>query len=317
MEGLAADPVVALAINLRPGAPELQITGPEGRGVEVLYRSSFDHGSAWHVLSYVVLTQAPGILADPLPGDPARFYQLATDPTSPLNGLAWIPAGTFLMGSPTSEEGRDSDEGPQRKITLTSGFWAGRREVTRAEYLAVTGSDPSLVPGDANRPVEQVTWNEARLYCQKLTAIKRNANQIPVGFAFRLPTEAEWEYAARSGSTNRFSFGDDSGYVQLGGYAWYVDNSGGIAQPVGAKKPNGWGLFDTSGNVWEWCQDWYAGYPAANQTNPKGPIAGVERVARGGSFYYDAWLTRCAARISYPPNSRNQQVGLRVVLAPE
>jgi formylglycine-generating enzyme required for sulfatase activity len=178
------------------------------------------------------------------------------------------------------------------------------------------GSNPSAAAGDTNRPVERVSWDDAQSYCVKLTTLEVTAGRIPPTSRYRLPTEAEWECAARAGSTNRFSFGDDPNYVQLGGYAWFAANSDGITHPVAASKPNAWGLYDMAGNVWEWCQDWYSSYPGGTRTNPTGPASGTQRVVRGGSYYYDGWLSRSAARNAFGPSTRSPQIGFRVVLAP-
>ncbi|MCX6931033.1 MAG: formylglycine-generating enzyme family protein, partial [Verrucomicrobia bacterium] len=229
--------------------------------------------------------------------------------------FVWLPAGQFVMGSPTNEVDRQDNEGPQTHVTLTRGFFLGRYEVTQGEYLSVIGTNPSSFPGDTNRPVETVNWYDATNYCAQLTARERLAGRLPAGWAYRLPTEAEWEYASRAGSTNRFSYGDDPGYTQLANYAWYIANSGGTTHSVGGKLPNRWGLYDMSGNVWEWCSDWYGNYPGGSVTDPQGTGSGF----RGGGWNeFDGYARQCrsAFRYVYAPSFRGNDVGFRVVLAP-
>jgi formylglycine-generating enzyme required for sulfatase activity len=254
---------------------------------------------------------------------------------APTN-LVFIPPGTFRMGSPTNELDRNSlndpiGEGPQMAVTIGQGFWMGKYEVTQGEYLAVMGINPSLYNGDQsggespfnqnygtdlNRPVERVSWFDATNYCGKLTRREQTAGRIPVGSQFRLPTEAEWEYACRAGISTRFSYGDDLGYDNLAQYAWYVDDSGGTTHPVGQKLPNLWGLYDMSGNVWEWCQDRPAPYPGGIALDPQGPNTGTDRIMRGGSCVGPGAGMRSAQRIHNPPTVTLGNTGFRIVLAP-
>ena len=248
-----------------------------------------------------------------------RARQRPTNP-SPFqmdtNRWAWLRPGTFIMGSPPTEQDRAGDEGPQMAVTLTKGFWMSRHEVTQGEYQAVTGRYPSAFTGDLNRPVEQVNWIDATNYCARLTAQERAAGRLPAGWAYRLPTEAEWEYAARAGTTTRFSYGDDPGYSQLSNYAWYSSNSATSTQPVGGKQPNPWGLYDVSGNVWEWCLDWYRTYPGGSATDPVGPGSGSNRVLRGGGWWNNGQVCRSAHRRgNRTPDARGNGIGFRAVLA--
>ena len=183
-----------------------------------------------------------------------------------------IQPGSFMMGS---EKG-DSSEKPVHKVTLTKGFYIGVYEVTQEEWEKVMGSNPSHFKGRKN-PVERVSWEDAQEFARKLSE-KENV-------MYRLPTEAEWEYACRAGTTAEYYWGDDG----IGRYAWYIGNQDGTTHPVGQKKPNAWGLYDMSGNVWEWCGDWYSpAYPADKEAvDPKGAAGGSFRVFRGGS-----WLNR-------------------------
>jgi formylglycine-generating enzyme required for sulfatase activity len=230
--------------------------------------------------------------------------------------LIWIPAGTFTMGSPESEPDRSPQDGPLTIVTLTQGFWMSKHETTQGGYQALMGSNPSYFRDDALLPVDQVTWYEATDYCRKLTEQQRNAGRLPAGYSYRLPTEAEWEYAYRAGTTTRFYWGDDLNYNQLGDYAWYDNNSHGRTFPVGVKKSNPWGLHDMSGNVLEWCQDWYSGaLRGGSVTNPQGPKTGSFRVMRSGSWYDPGRDCRAAARGSRLPDDRGIDFGLRPVLA--
>jgi formylglycine-generating enzyme required for sulfatase activity len=241
--------------------------------------------------------------------------------------LIWIKPGTFTMGSPTDEVDRFDVEGPQTLVTITKGFWMSKCETTQGEFLAVMGSNPSYSgfgKGDTY-PVARVTWNEATNYCGKLTGRERAAGRLPAGYEYRLPTEAEWEYACLAGTTTRFSFGDDLSYAQLGDYAWYSSNSGGTSHPVGLKQPNAWGLYDMHGNVWEWCLDWLGTYPGGSVTDPRGPTTFWTDLRgwcmgsyRGGAWGTDGGICRSAFRLSneYPPVNRFDDIGFRPVLAP-
>jgi formylglycine-generating enzyme required for sulfatase activity len=221
--------------------------------------------------------------------------------------LVLIPPGKFVMGSPDSEEGRKAEEGPQHEVTISKPFHMGVTEVTQAQYEAVMGTNPSNFKGPTN-PVETVSWNDAAEFCRRLSEKK--------GKTFRLPTEAEREYACRAGSKTRFSFGDSDS--ALGDYAWYKSNSGGKTHPVGQKKPNAWGLYDMHGNVTEWCADWRGSYSSSGPSmDPQGAGSGRYRVARGGSWYFgDPGEFRCADRNrNLEPAFRNSHLGFRVVVS--
>jgi formylglycine-generating enzyme required for sulfatase activity len=300
--------------------PLLTIYGWPGDTNRIETSTSLDAGAVWVSLTNVVLTSSVYEFYDRIssPGS-RRFYRsvlLGGNRVDPGVRFVWLPPGQFVMGSPPSEVDRSSDEGPQTQVTLTRGFFLGRYQVTQGEYLSVIGSNPSNFTGDTNRPVEQVIWNEATNYCTQLTAQERLAGRLPAGWAYRLPTEAEFEYSSRAGSTNRFSYGDDPGYTQLANYAWYSANSGGATHPVGGKLPNRWGLYDMSGNVWEWCSDWYGAYPGGSVTDPQGLLSGSARVIRGVSWDAAAFGSRSAQRYFHDPSVRNLSIGFRVVLAP-
>ena len=220
--------------------------------------------------------------------------------------LKLIPAGTFMMGS---EDG-DSDEKPVHQVTLTRPFLLGVYEVTQEQYERVMGVNPSDFLGSDN-PVDRVSWEDAVEFCQKLSALPQEKR---AGHVYRLPTEAEWEYAFRAGTTTKYSFGDDES--QLGEYAWFGDNAGKKTHPVGEKKPNAWGLYDMHGNVWEWCQDWYGGYPSVAVTDPTGASTGSLRVFRGGGWHGPAEFCRSAARNGLSPSYRSHNDGFRVTCVP-
>ena len=230
--------------------------------------------------------------------------------------MVWIAPGSFVMGSPPGEVGRFLDkEEPQTQVALTRGYWMSRYEVTQGDFAAVMGFDPSLFAGDAQRPVEDVTWFDAVSFCSRLTARERAEGRLPEDVAYRLPTEAEWEFAARAGTTTRFSYGDDPGYEQLRLYAWYGGNSGLRTHPVGVKLSNPWGLFDMHGNVFEWCSDWFGPLPGNSVTDPQGPATGIDRIIRSGYWDSSPAFCRSAMRVHFPPSTRISYLGFRVVLA--
>jgi len=189
--------------------------------------------------------------------------------------LAKIPAGTFLMGSPETEKARSTDEGPQHEVKISKSFYMGIYPVTQEQYQQIMGENPA--PRGPAYPVEHVPWEKAVAFCKKLSE--------KTGKIVRLPTEAEFEYATRAGTTTRYFYGDDLKYEQMGDYAWWYQNCGWDIHPVGQKKPSPWGLYDVYGNVWQWCSDWYGDtYPSEKQTDPKGPATGEYRVLRGGCW---------------------------------
>jgi formylglycine-generating enzyme required for sulfatase activity len=229
--------------------------------------------------------------------------------------LIEIKPGTFLMGSPASEADRQSDEGPQTQVTISKSFWMGKFQVTQGQYEAVTGTNPSSLRGNPNLPVERVSWEDAARFCAKLTQKERQAGHLTAGQCYRLPTEAEWEYACRAGSTTRFSFGDDPQYIELEEYGWYAGNSEKQTHPVGSKVPNAWGLYDLHGNVREWCLDWKGAYLGGSVADPQGPAEGSHRVSRGGSRG-DLGGCRAASRHKCGiPTARNHHTGFRLVMA--
>jgi len=234
----------------------------------------------------------------------------------PVEGMKWIPAGEFVMGSPTQEADRDLDEGPTTSVVIAHGYWLSDHEVTQAEYEALMKNNPSQYLGDGQRPVEKVNWQEALDYCRRLTERERAAGRLPADYAYRLPTEAEWEHACRAGTRTRFSFGDDPGRTQIQDYAWYGANSDSAPHPVRLKRPNPWGLHDLHGNLLEWCLDeWKGTLPGGTITNRVALPSGTLRVARGGSWLYEARFCRSANRDSYGWLNRCSDVGFRLALS--
>ena len=297
----------------------LTITGVVGSNYVVQYVTDLHQTNNWQLLTNLILPTSPYLWFDAsCPATSRRFYQVLVPASTNPNpvGLLWIPPGTFMMGSPTTEVNRSTDEGPQTLVTLTRGFYVGKYLVTQRDYLAVMTNNPSYFTGDLDLPVESLSWHDATNYCAKLTQQEQVAGRLPVGWVYRLPTEAEWEYACRAGTTNRFSYGDDPGYTQLANYAWYSVNSGQATQPVGQKLPNPWCLYDMSGDVTEYCLDWYGGYPGGTVTNPTGLANGSLRVWRGGSYAAGAASCRSAARGYGSPSAGTLFSGFRVVLAP-
>ena len=215
-----------------------------------------------------------------------------------------VEAGSFDMGATPEMQNPDEDEKPVHRVTLTNNYYIGKYEVTQALWKIVMGSNPSNSKGD-NLPVENVSWNNCQKFISKLNKL--------TGKSFRLPTEAEWEFAARGGNKSRgYQY---SGSNTLGDVAWYEGNSGSKTHAVGTKQPNELGAFDMTGNVWEWCQDWHGRYSSSPQTNPTGAVSGSCRVYRGGSLCYPAGYCRCSCRFDGTPDFRNGDLGLRLVLS--
>ena len=215
-----------------------------------------------------------------------------------------VEGGTFMMGATSEMKNPNSNEKPVHQVTLTNDYYMGKYEVTQALWQAVMGSNPSEYKGD-NLPVETVSWNDCQKFISKLNSL--------TGRKFRLPTEAEWEYAARGGKKSRgYQY---SGSRKISDVAWYEGNSRSKTHPVGRKQANELGIYDMSGNVWEWCSDWYGSYSSSSQTNPMGSDSGAKRVRRGGSWCYIARICRSSYRYGDAPDCRGLYLGLRLALS--
>ena len=230
--------------------------------------------------------------------------------------LVLIPKGTFMMGSPESEEGRGEDE-TQHGVTISKDYYLGVYEVTQAQYEKVIGKNPSRFQGaivgneNAALPVEMITWDDAVEFCKKLSDLPEEKK---AGCEYRLPTEAEWEYACRAGSKTAYSFDDEEGLLPEHG--WFNRNSSDRIHTVGLLEPNAWGLYDIHGNVWEWCSDWYGEYPNGALSDPTVTKKGSYRVLRGGSWFHEAASCRSASRYRNYPSNRNSFIGFRLALSP-
>ena len=253
--------------------------------------------------------------------------------------MIWVEPGTFLMGSPESETGRYSEE-TQHSVTLTKGYWLGQTEVTQAQWATVMGTIPIYFSGSGQFPVEQVSWEDCQKFCRRLTESERQAGRLSDSMRYTLPTEAQWEYACRAGTTGMSWLGDYDilglyNAPALGQIAWYGGNSafkfdGGWdssewpekeinhsragTQVVAGKPANPWGFHDMLGNVWEWCSDGYGDYPNGAVTDPVGPSLGLLRVRRGGSWYDVAVYCRSAARGRITQTGRHGYIGFRLSL---
>jgi len=230
--------------------------------------------------------------------------------------LVLIPKGTFMMGSPESEEAHREDE-TQHEVTISKDYYLGVYEVTQAQYEKVIGKNPSHFQGaivgnyNADLPVEQVSWDDAVEFCKKLSELPEEKK---AGRVYRLPTEAQWEYACRAGSKTAYSFDDEEGLLPEHG--WFKRNSSNRTHTVGLLEPNAWGLYDMHGNVWEWCSDWYGDYPKGALSDPTGPKEGSLRVVRGGGWLFGAASCRSAIRSRNDPSYRYSGIGFRVALSP-
>ncbi len=301
--------LIVLAVVLRSSGPR-QAEGPDGLPMQ---RQIADTDS-----------RHQPVTPDTQPEEPVEAVPLPNPGDVVTNSigmkLVYIPAGSFMMGSGdsaaqlTEEYGKltFAAEFPKHEVRISKGFWMGQTEVTQGQYKSVMNAQPwsgrSLVQEDANSPAVSVRWEDSVEFCRKLSQQE--------GKTYRLPTEAEWEYACRAGTTTRFSFGDSD--ASLGDYAWFRSwATSGYSRSVGQKKPNPCGLYDMHGNVWEWCSDWYKDdyYAEAPSDEPKGPSSGERRCLRGGSWLNNLSNLRCSYREGALPGIRNSLVGFRVVRA--
>ena len=274
------------------GEPLRSVTGDVGKRMP-----AGEHRIVWDVLAD----------REKLSGNNICFKVEANAGRYTVNGVTFdmvrVDGGTFRIGA-TSEQGSDaySDEKPVHSVTLDS-YYIGKTEVTQALWRAVMGSNPSDFKGD-DLPVENVSWEDCQTFIEKLNSL--------TGRSFRLPTEAEWEFACRGGNNSRgYKY---SGSNDINSVAWYDDNSSNRTHTVATKSPNELGIYDMSGNVWEWCADWYDSYSSNPQTNPTGPLSGSYRVDRGGSWNGSAWDCRSSGRINNDPTYRGNNLGLRLAL---
>jgi formylglycine-generating enzyme required for sulfatase activity len=278
----------------------------------------------WTLLTNISTTTAGSVIIEDQPAStsPRRFYRIGPAP-SPITNMVYIPPGTFTMGSPPSERDRETKESPQTEVTISHGFWVGKYEVTQEECVALTGTNHAVFVLHPWMPVDFTSWVVATNYCQTLTEKETVAGRLPPGYCYRLPTEAEWEYACRAGTKTPVAIGEGT---SLSSFQANFDGNfpyGGapiglyLQRPdiVGKYPPNAWGLYDIHGNVAEWCLDFYGPYPGGAVTDPKGPTTGTARVLRGGAYNSIGNNCRSARRDSRSPTLRNFGAGFRVVLA--
>jgi formylglycine-generating enzyme required for sulfatase activity len=302
----------------------LTVTGEIGAVYQIQCVTDLAQASnpdAWHCLEFLQLPTSPYLWTDKSsPATAHRFYQAVVF-AAPTN-MIFIPPGTFRMGSPTNEPNRSIKEGPQTDVTISRGFWIGKYLLTQGEYQSLMGNNPSFFntnngfSQDLTRPVDSATWFDASEYCTQLTRKERARGHIPADSLFRLPTEAEWEYACRAWTSTAYSYGDDPGYSNLVNYAWFHANSAGMTHPVGQKLPNPWGLYDMHGMLEEWCQDWFASYAGGSLIDPQGSATGTLKVIRGGFWEDTASYCRSASRNEHDPLAQHYHLGFRLVLAP-
>lgn len=236
-------------------------------------------------------------------------------PDSQIITLVHIPAGEFLMGSPDSEIGRNSSE-KLHKVKITKPFWMGKTEITQEQFASLMSPYTPFFKGK-NLPADKVSWDSALEFCKKLN--QKEKNNLPDGYEYRLPTEAEWEYASRANSSTSCYAGNIKNKTGINdvleNIAWYSENSNGKTHPVAQKNPNAFGLYDMIGNVAEWCYDWYSDY--SGSLDPKGSTSGSEKIFRGGSWDCTPRLSRSASRCYDFPDASSTYVGFRIVLAPK
>jgi formylglycine-generating enzyme required for sulfatase activity len=299
-----------LFIDLQPVSLVAQISVSGETGGRIWVERASGLMGPWSRWTNILIPPSGTFVIQERIGSDSFYYRAAKSDLGPP-GFVKIPDGVFIMGSPLGEslQGKFTDE-IQHSVTIQT-FWISDHEVTQSEYQSIMGNNPSGYIG-SDRPVERVGWNDAVLYCQKLTERERLAGRIRANQTFRLPREAEWEYAARAGNPS-------ARYGDLNTIAWWKNNSINQTHIVKQKTPNAWGLYDMLGNVEEWCSDWYGPYSVTDSVNPTGPLTGTRKIYRGGSFTSDSENLRAASRnkLGGEPYSFASTVGFRVVLTPD
>jgi sulfatase modifying factor 1 len=322
-----------LGLQFAAGQPSLSVTGVVGTIYSIQYATNLSPATIWVDRTLLQAQGTNDFWSDPsVPVPSRRFYRAVSVAVPADTNLVFIQPGTFTMGSPADESERSSFE-QQHTVRISRGFWMAKYLVTQGEYKAVTGSNPSAFTSangysdDLTLPVEEVSWSDATNYCALRTQQERASGRIATNLVYRLPTESEWEYAARAGTTTAFYSGTtlQSGEGNFNGTYEYDAATGSTPNatgtylqtttPVGTYAANGWGLYDMIGNVWELCQDWFATYPSGSVIDPQGPATGTYRVLRGGDWFDHAVYCRSADRNISSPNFKYSNIGLRVVLA--
>jgi sulfatase modifying factor 1 len=318
----------SLSLHVAGGSVQITVTADAGSPCSLQFATNLP-ASQWFTLTNATTLGGSAQATDVLTTAGERFYRsLIATPTN----MAWAQAGTFVMGSPTNEIARNTNE-LRHTVTFTKGFFISKLLVTQSNYFSLMSTNPSYYtpsngyPSDLKRPVEQVSWFGASNYCAALTLQERAAGHIFTNWVYRLPTESEWEFACRAGATNAFYLGDSllSGMANFDGEYEYIAGTGDVYNAngiytnrtvdVGGYQANALGLFDMAGNVWEWCQDWYTNYPTGSVMDPQGPTNGLTRVFRGGSLNATGALCRSAQRNDANPSITVNTIGFRVVLA--
>lgn len=299
-----------LSISL---VPKIVVHGDVGATNRIEWATNLNDLSGWFLFTNVVIRDGGTVVFDLSVDSETRYYRTIGSTSTPgsskgPNNFVWIKPGSFMMGAISGMPDPSYDEFAHL-VVLTKGFWICIYEVMQSDYEMVMKSNPSLNRGDSGGalPVEQVSWLDAVEFCRRYTLREQAARRISERQIYRLPTEAEWEYACRAGSVEIYS-GD------LESSAWYYQNSDNRTHRVTTKRPNPWGLYDMHGNVWEWCADWYSNYPRTTVVDPTGPTNGSTRVARGGSFNDPEKFLRSSQRVAWPDTMKAHSVGFRIVL---
>jgi len=325
-----------LALQFSNDCAQITVAGTVSNACTVQFSTNLTQVNSWHFQTNFVLTSAQMQFCDSNQSA-ARFYRAFTQllPTNvvPISNMVWISPGTFIMGSPTNEALRNSDE-TQHTVTLSRGFFMSKYLITQSDYMTLISTNPSFFTTNngytqnLSRPVEEVSWINATNYCALLTQQEMLAGRLPAGWVYRLPTESEWEYACRAGTLTAVYYGNEllSGMANFNGQLEYDASTGTINNPsgtflsqttvVGSYEANPWGLFDMCGNLYQWCEDLYGSYPTGSVTDPQGATTGTTRVLRNNGWNAAGQYCRSAQRDDFDPTGTFANAGFRIVLAP-